>query len=69
MGVNVGDQWGVRLLIATYHDAVVPGENGQLVELSDKIPAGSRVARDKDSKRDNREGVHGTTTASCQLGK
>lgn len=40
-------------------DAVVPGEDGQLVQAGDEVPAGGRVSRDEDAERDNGEGVHG----------
>jgi hypothetical protein len=42
----------------TYHDTVVPGENGQFVQAGHKIPPGGDIARDKDSKCEDGKGVH-----------
>ena len=42
----------------TYHDAVIPREDGQLVETGDKVPPGCDVARDKDPKGEDGKGVH-----------
>lgn len=53
----------MRWALVTYNDAVIPGKDGELVELGYEVPAGGRVARDEDSKRDDGEGVHGTTDA------
>lgn len=38
-------------------DAVIPGEEGQLVEAGDEVPARGDVASDEDAERDG-EGVH-----------
>lgn len=38
--------------------SVVPGEDGKLVKASRKVPACSRVARDKDSECEYGECVH-----------
>ena len=40
-------------------DSVVPGEDGQLVQAGDEVPAGGGVSRDEDSERYNGECVHG----------
>jgi hypothetical protein len=48
--------------------SVVPGEDGQLVQAGDEVPAGGRVSRDEDSERDNGECVHGVAPSRFQLG-
>jgi len=42
----------------TYDDAVVPGEDGKLVETCDEVPAGCDVASYEDSQGQDGEGVH-----------
>jgi len=37
---------------------VVPGEDGELVQARDQVPARSGVARDEDGEGDDGEGVH-----------
>lgn len=44
-------------------DAVVPSEDGQLVQAGSKVPARSGVACNEYSKRDNGECVHAATHA------
>lgn len=43
---------------ATYNDAVVPGENGELSELCDKVPTSGDVTSYEDAEREDRERVH-----------
>lgn len=42
----------------TYHDPVVPGEYGELVEARDQIPSSSRVASYEDTEGEDGERVH-----------
>lgn len=42
----------------SYHDSVVPGEDGKLIKSSNQIPPRSDIASYKDRKSENRKGVH-----------
>ena len=42
----------------TDDNAVFPGEDGELIETSDEVPAGGDVASYEDAEGEDREGVH-----------
>lgn len=48
-----------------YHDAVVPGKNGQFVQPSNKIPPRGDVSSDEDAEREDGEWVHESRTAGA----
>lgn len=48
--------------VATYYDTVVPGEDGQLVQAGDEVPASGDVSGKEDTKGENRYRVHGAAS-------
>jgi hypothetical protein len=47
----------------TYNDSVIPGEDGELIQPSDEVPARSDVASKEDTKGEDRDGVHEVSSA------
>jgi hypothetical protein len=55
----------------SYHNSVVPGEDGELIQPSNQIPPRSDIASYEDRKSENRERVHeslatAVTSPSCR---
>jgi len=44
--------------IFAYHDTVIPGKDGKLIQAGDEVPTGSDVSGDKDTQGKDRERVH-----------
>ncbi|KAJ5582263.1 hypothetical protein N7535_000883 [Penicillium sp. DV-2018c] len=42
----------------TYHDTVIPGEDGQFVQTGNEVPPSGDIARDEDPKGEDGKGVH-----------
>lgn len=47
-----------RHIVRAYHNTVIPGENRQLIQPSNKIPPRGNVSRYKDTKSEDGKGVH-----------
>lgn len=51
----------------TYHNTVIPRENRQLIQPSNKIPPRGDVARYEDTESENRKGVHEFSRSRCSV--
>ena len=47
-----------RVVVTTYYDTVVPGEDGELVQAGDEVPASGDVSSKEDAKGEDGYRVH-----------